>query len=145
MIFVMLTAACGSDEPDRPEAGTANGGESQAEAPGAELVGTWERVTTCAEVVRLFEEEGLKKWIPEMVAGNSFVPGVRKVADFKDPSRPCMGSVPRVHSHFFTEDGEFGSLDWRGNQVDDGTYEIADGETFNVSKEFPEPSRSATS
>jgi hypothetical protein len=34
---------------------------------------------------------------------------------------PCEGAVPREHSHFFTGFGTFGSLDWRGEQVDDAT------------------------
>lgn len=31
-----------------------------------------------------------------------------------------------------------GSLDWNGEPVDDGTYEIIDDHTFVVSKEFPD-------
>jgi hypothetical protein len=50
----------------------------------------------------------------------------------------CAGAVPRTHAHFFTEDGLFGSLDWNGDQVDDGTYELVGDDTFVVSKEFPD-------
>jgi hypothetical protein len=46
--------------------------------------------------------------------------------------------VPREHSHFFDEDGRFGSLNWNGEAVDDGTYEIVDEDTFVISKEFPD-------
>jgi hypothetical protein len=56
----------------------------------------------------------------------------------RHPARPCKGAVPRKHSHFFTADGKFGSRDWNGEQVDDGTYEVIDDRTFVVSKEFPE-------
>lgn len=136
-ILVALLAACGSDGSDSPPAQPEASEEvTQAEM---ELVGTWKRVTTCSEVVELFGEAGLEKWIPEMVAGNSFVPGVKKPTQLKDGSDPCKASVSREHSHFFTEDGNFGSLDWHGNQVDDGTYELTGADTFAVSKEFPEP------
>jgi hypothetical protein len=55
-----------------------------------------------------------------------------------DPDHPCKGAVPQVHSHFFTADGQFGSRDQQGDQVDDGTYKLVDDRTFVVSKEFPD-------
>jgi hypothetical protein len=55
-----------------------------------------------------------------------------------DPKHPCQGAVPQMHSHFFTADGQFGSKDHQGDQVDDGTYKIVDDRTFVVSKEFPD-------
>ena len=36
------------------------------------------------------------------------------------------------HSHFFTADGRFGSLDDKGRQVDDGTWSIVDSDTFAI-------------
>jgi hypothetical protein len=33
------------------------------------------------------------------------------------------------HSHFFTDDGSFGSHDEHGEQVDDGDYDVVDGDT----------------
>jgi hypothetical protein len=83
-------------------------------------------------------QSGLEEWTLEFVAGNGFVPGATSPDEIADPSHPCEGTVPREHSHFFTAEGEFGSLDWNGEQVDDGTYEIVDGHTFIVSKEFPD-------
>jgi hypothetical protein len=72
------------------------------------------------------------------VVGERFIPGVRKPGQLADPGKPCTGAIPREHSHFFTEDGRFGSLDWNGDTVDDGTYEMVDADTFVVSKEFPD-------
>ena len=135
----LIIAGCGSDGPTEPGSTSSNSSPGGSASPVAELIGTWERVTTCAEVVTIFEEAGLDKWIAETVVGNSFVPSVRKVSQLDDPSDPCRGSVTREHSHFFTESGEFGSLDWMGEQVDDGTFEITDDNTLVVSKEFPEP------
>jgi hypothetical protein len=102
------------------------------------LVGTWERVTRCQEAVSALTQAGLDNWVLETVAGNGFIPGVTDPDQITEPADPCMGAVPRVHSHFFTQDGRFGSLDWNGEQVDDGTYEIVDNHTFVISKEFPE-------
>jgi hypothetical protein len=72
------------------------------------------------------------------VAGNGFIPGVG-VEDPEqiDPEEPCKGAVPRIHSHFFTEDGEFGSRDWNGEDVDDGRYRV-NGDKLVISKEFPD-------
>ena len=78
---------------------------------------------------------GLEKWIVEVAAG--FVPGADG-PEVEDPAEPCRDAVPLRHSHFFTADGQFGSRDQDGNQVDDGTYRIVDEGTFVVSKEFPD-------
>ncbi len=48
-------------------------------------------------------------------------------------SAPCIGAIDRQHSHFFTRGGQFGSLDWNGGQVDDGTFQIIDDHTVVIS------------
>jgi hypothetical protein len=40
--------------------------------------------------------------------------------------------VPRVHAHFFTADGQFGSLDFTGQQVDAGIYTIIEPGTVVI-------------
>jgi hypothetical protein len=137
--LVMVVAACGSDASDDEPSITSTHNAEETSSPASALVGTWERRTKCGELVKAFQQARLDKWIPEFVAGNNFVPGVTDVSELKDPANPCRGSVPRTHSHFFTDDGSFGSLDFDGEQVDDGTYEITGPDTFAVSKEFPEP------
>jgi hypothetical protein len=124
--FAALLVGCGGD------------GGNSAEAPAEPLVGEWRRTTICAELVQALERAGLQKLAVEAVAGNGFVPGVTTLEQLADPARPCEGAVPRKHSHFFTEDGRFGSRDWSGEQVDDGTYEVIDDRTFVISKEFPD-------
>jgi hypothetical protein len=43
----------------------------------------------------------------------------------------CQGAQgPLEHSHFFTEDGAFGSLDEHGEEVDGGDYEVVDEDTL---------------
>ena len=49
-----------------------------------------------------------------------------------DPDHLCADARPaEEHSHFFTEDGEFGSLDAEGNQVDSGDYAVAHADTLS--------------
>ena len=109
--------------------------ESSSAAP-APFVGTWRRVTTCTELVAALRTAGMQKWVREFVAGNSFVPGVTSAKEISSDN-PCRGAVPRAHSHFFTKGREFGSLDWKGQRVDDGRYRVIDGRTFVMFKEFP--------
>jgi hypothetical protein len=100
------------------------------------LVGTWQRTTTCAELAAALTKAGLQKFVVEAVAGNGFVPGVTTPEQIRDRANPCNGAVPRKHSHFFTRTREFGSFDWRGQRVDDGTYRTGPG-TVTIFKEFP--------
>ena len=76
--------------------------------------------------------------VDEFVAGNGFIPGMSvDEPEQIDLNDPCKGAVPRVHSHFFTEDGEFGSRDWKGEDVDFGRYRVM-GDRLVISKEFPD-------
>jgi hypothetical protein len=135
-LVLVVVGACGSDVSGSTAAKSDGFNEKTSQTE--PLVGTWERVTKCAELAQALKKVGLKKLIPDFVVGNSFLPGIKSADQLVDRSDPCKGSVPRKHSHFFTEDGEFGSLDWKGEQVDDGTYRIIDDNTFVVSKEFPD-------
>ena len=102
------------------------------------LLGTWTATTTCsAQYAALMRWPGLRKYALEMVAGNGFIPGVQSPDQLKDPAHPCRGAVPRKHSHFFTKDGRFGSLDWNGQDVDDGTYTLKGTNRVVIAKEFP--------
>jgi hypothetical protein len=129
LLALVVTSGCAGSPGTEGTGPTKESGPTPRVEP---LVATWERVTRCEELVSALKQAGLEDWVLESVAGNGFIPG------YPDPAHPCEGAVPRVHSHFFTRDGEFGSLDWKGEQVDDGTYKIVDGDTFVVSKEFPD-------
>jgi hypothetical protein len=132
---VLLSVSCGSQPAGSDVASSPTPSPDVFTSP---LVGTWARETTCEEVISVLTDAGFEQWILDAVAGNGFVPGVRDPDQITDPDHPCRRAVPREHSHFFTEDGQFGSLDWKGQPVDDGTYELVDEDTFVVSKEFPE-------
>jgi hypothetical protein len=128
-----VVAACGADSDD----GTSKGAVTTVVATAAgSIVGEWERQTTCNELVQALRDARMVELIDEFVAGNGFVPGIG-VDDPErvDVERPCEGAVPRVHSHFFTDDGDFGSRDWHGQQVDDGRYRVS-GDELIISKEF---------
>lgn len=101
-------------------------------APVSDLVGEWARETRCEEIVGALEAEGLDAFVLDVAA--SFIPS----GQVADPEDPCEESVPLRHSHFFTADGRFGSRDGRGNQVDDGTYQLIDQRTILIPREFEE-------
>lgn len=102
------------------------------------VLGTWSATTTCsAQYTALMRWPGLRKYALEMVAGNGFIPGVQSPDQLEDRANPCRGAVPRKHSHFFTKDGRFGSLDWNGQDVDDGTYTLKGTNRIVIAKEFP--------
>ena len=130
LLVLVLGVGCGgADAPeDTPEpTGQPSSSPSAEVSP---LVGEWKRVTKCEELVRLLEANGLGERAAQAIEGNGWVGGTLEQLEKKDD--PCEGAVPREHSHFFTEFGTFGSLDWRGEQVDDGTYEIVDDRTFMI-------------
>ena len=137
--LVIAAGACGSEAASPPPPNDDMPASPTPAASGAAaLVGTWERENTCQEMVSALQDAGLDRWVLEFVAGNGFVPGVEAPEQIANPKDPCDGAVPREHSHFFTEDGAFGSLDWNGDPVDDGTYQVPEDGTLVISKEFPD-------
>jgi hypothetical protein len=132
---LLLLASCGGSKDEVAEVTTA--AESAPSVVNNALVGEWERETTCAELVQALRDAGLERFTAEFVTGNRFVPSAESADQLADPRQPCKGAVSRKHSHFFTEDGRFGSRDWNGEDVDDGAYRINEGRMV-ISKEFPE-------
>jgi hypothetical protein len=89
------------------------------------IVGEWVGVLDCERIVTMLGDAGLDEFLGDAVYGNELISGVDpRTATLKDPSKPCDGAVERQHSHFFTATGEFGSKDFRGHRVDDGTYTL---------------------
>jgi hypothetical protein len=99
-------------------------------ARSTKIVGRWERVTTCQELVSALTKAGLRKTAPAMLAGNGFVPGTPNQLAAR--ANICKGAVARRHSHFFTATGQFGSVDYNGQQVDDGSYRLLDARTVRI-------------
>ena len=96
------------------------------------LVGEWQGMHVCAVVVAALETFGFDTFVNSIVVDDGLIPGVTDPAKLVDPTRPCLGSVPFIHYHFFRADGQFGSLDEHRNQVDDGTWAIVDAKTFRI-------------
>jgi hypothetical protein len=133
VVALILLVGCGEDSRDSPEPSaqpSTSVEPSPSEEPVSPLVGTWTRTTTCQELVDELEKAGLGDKIPQSVSGNGWVVGTPKQLAAK--ADPCEGAIPREHSHFFTETGGFGSLDWNEEQVDDGTYKLVDERTFTI-------------
>lgn len=129
VVAVVLASGCGDDssEPGDADARETSPTQSPTETPTTSvepIVGEWQRVTTCQQRVKALREAGLEEYAAEQAAGDGFIPGVTDKSQIKDPSHPCAGAVPMRHSHFFTADGQFGSRDDAGMQVDDGPYRL---------------------
>jgi hypothetical protein len=104
------------------------------------LVGQWQRETTCQELVADLRRAGLGATVAQAWVGqtsstgeSSFKPGSPKPT----LAHPCTGAIPRRHSHFFTTSGRFGSLDWKGGQVDDAPYRIVNAHTAQIGSGTP--------
>jgi hypothetical protein len=136
LTLAAATVACGSNgSTSTPTATSVTTAPSPTETPVSPLVGEWEQVTTCDEFIQAFRQAGFEESVIEEhvlpgLAGpdNGWLPA----GQLADPKHPCEGAQPREHSHFFTEFGTFGSLDYNGQQVDDGTYEIINNRTFQI-------------
>ena len=88
------------------------------------IVGEWVGTHDCERIVTMLRNAKQESSLVDAVYGNELVPGMAGAAAFKDPANPCAGAVPRQHSHYFTASGAFGSNDFRGQQVDDGSYQL---------------------
>jgi hypothetical protein len=133
MCISAFAVGCGSDgesdeaTPTVPSTSATTTGDTVAEAP--TLVGRWERVNECPQLVEAIEQAGLAEIAPGVV-GDYFPNATPKELAQKDDL--CKGAKPFVHSHFFNENHGFGSLTEDLEQVDDGIYEITDDGTFVI-------------
>ena len=83
----------------------------------SQIVGAWHRTLICKEVRAAFAKYALLESHGDWACKE--------------------GNPPHAHSHFFTADGQFGSRDPGGQQVDDGDYVLVDADTL----EFPSHER----
>jgi hypothetical protein len=128
--LTVLAVGCGSDESSsagQPSSTQSTTAGTTTAAPA--IVGRWERVNKCPQLVMALEEAGLGSIAPSVV-GDYFPETSAKELAQKDDL--CEGAKPFVHYHFFSEAGQFGSLDENENQVDDGPYEIIDSSTIRI-------------
>ena len=125
---VLLAAGCGSSTQSRSSTATALS-TSQAPSPSSPLVGRWEREQTCDQLVDALRAADLEPVLPSLLP--DWFPDATP-DQLARRQEPCRGATTRPHSHFFTQDGQFGSVDGTGQQVDDGRYEIVDATTVHI-------------
>jgi hypothetical protein len=128
MVLVSLTVAAGCSDADSASEVTTTEptSASPTDAP-TELIGSWHRAQTCAEMVAAFQAAGLAESHIEWLQGNFYggEPG-------PTTGDPCAGARgPVEHDHFFTNAGAFGSHDEHGEQVDGGDFEVVDEDTVS--------------
>src|SRR2546425_442929 len=93
------------------------------------LVGRWQTVRTCQGLVDDLRKARLTPIAPAVVG--DYFPTQTPAALARKKSI-CAGAKPQRHSHFYTGDGKFGSLDQHGKQVDDGSYQLLNANTVKI-------------
>ena len=125
LVSMFVAAGCADAEPTSPEAQppptTATSSTGTTSTPPQAIVGRWQQVHSCRYLVTALDRAGLKALAPAMVGDYFLGSSPHQLAQKPDV---CEGAKPQRHSHFFTEDGRFGSLDQNGEQVDDGAYTV---------------------
>jgi hypothetical protein len=133
--MLVVAAGCGgstesAEEPSgQATAASTDSTPSDTTSDAPPLVGRWERVNECPQLVKALNQAGLGAIAPS-VAGEYFPEASPKQLARKDDL--CKGAEPFVHSHFFDDAGMFGSLDENLEQVDDGIYEIVDDGRIHI-------------
>ena len=128
LVVAGLAAGCGSDESESAKAPSAKP-EATGSPRGATIVGRWEVRRTCQGMVEALDRAGLREIAPSVVG--DYFPG-KKPQQLARKAEVCQGAKPQQHSHFFTEDGQFGSLDQHAEQVDDAPYRVVDDRTLRL-------------
>lgn len=138
LTFILVAGSCSSggsasSSSTRPSAPTAESPSSTA-VPANALVGRWRSERTCQDLVDALDKAGLAALAPWIVG--EYVSGTPE--QLAQKKNICQGGQPSVHYHFFTADGQFGSLDGQANQVDNGTYRITGSNTVDIPRGPPD-------
>jgi hypothetical protein len=128
LVSLITVAGCGDESEAGAEPTTSEGMKaSSTEAATPELIGSWHRAQSCAEMLAAFEEAGLTESHRGWLQGNFY--GGKQGPNEGDL---CAGAEgPLEHDHFFTTDGAFGSHDQNGEEVDGGDFELVDRDTVS--------------
>ena len=130
--LVLAIAAC-QPSASTPSARSDSPPSTAASADAQSLVGEWVGVHDCERIVTLLRDAGHDEFIAEQVF--ELVPGLGSPEDLEGRADICEGAEQHEHSHFFTADGMFGSRDHRGQQVDEGTYELVGDDVVVINRE----------
>jgi hypothetical protein len=132
LLVGIFAVGCGSDDSDTAQAPSPTSEATSTPRP-APIVGRWEVLRTCDGMVEALDQGGLRKLAPAMVG--DYFPG-RTPRQLARKADVCQGAKPQRHSHFFTTDGKFASLDQNDEQVDDATYSVSGKDTLRLTLEF---------
>jgi hypothetical protein len=131
VLALAVITACGSGgTSSTSKSGSASATTTIGSTSVASIVGRWEQMHTCPNLVHAFKKAGLEALAPQNVAGGGPVELnhdqlIAKAKKLKTQKNLCMGAwKPYRHYHFFTADGRFGSLDQNLQQVDDDHYKV---------------------
>src|SRR4029078_2088950 len=114
-----------SASPPQPEPSSSTSGAAPPGEATTGIVGEWVGTHDCRRIVKILFEAGLNEFLADAIYGNGLVPGMDpNTKTVEDPRYVCDDAVQRAHSHFFTADGQFGSKDFAGQQVDEGAYRL---------------------
>jgi hypothetical protein len=131
VLVVVFVSACGpgaaTSEPPSSTPSPTAAASSQAPSVSSDIVGYWHRAQTCEELLAAFGAAGLAEshagWLQANFFGGESGP---------TSGDPCAGAEgPLEHSHWFTPDGEFGSHDQDGAEVDFGDVVSVDSDTLS--------------
>ena len=133
LLALLLGSCAGSSTTTLPSTIPPSVEPSAQRAP---IVGEWVGTHECEWIVQALTGFD-RALVVDSVVGNGLIPGVSDNAELMDAHDLCADAVERQHSHFFTASGRFGSRDFNGQQVDDGTYGVIDDDTIRIEgKEF---------
>ena len=130
----LVVVGCGSDDSETAQAPSSAPQSTSSPRP-ASIVGRWEVPRTCEGMVEALDQAGLGDIAPSVVG--EYFPD-KKPKQLARKADICRGAKPQQHSHFFTKDGQFGSLDQHEEQVDEAPYRAVDERTLRLSTEFGE-------
>ena len=132
--IVVLVVGCGSDNSETAQSASPMPQATSSPRP-APIAGRWEVLRTCEGMVEALDQAGLRELAPSVVGDYFPDKSPKQLARKADI---CQHAKPQQHSHFFTDDGRFGSLDQHEQQVDDAPYSVIDDRTLRLSPEFGE-------
>lgn len=103
---------------------------ASAHAPAkASIVGRWQTLRKCGGLVDALTEANLRPLAPGILGDYFPNTSPERLARKR---HICRGAEAQRHSHFFTREGFFGSLDQDHQPVDDGRYRILDADTIRI-------------
>jgi hypothetical protein len=110
--------------------GAALASAPSAAAPSKDpIFGRWQQTHKCIWLVRALKREHLRRIAPSVVG--DYFPG-KTPQQLARKRHLCRGATPQRHSHFFTRDGHFGSVDQHEQQVDNAPYRVVDARTIHI-------------